>query len=134
MKPNNLLYRKCVGGSFFKDWILFLTPYHRLSVRQRKVAARLLEQYFKLKESVQDIDVLYEVLWSKKSRQDIRTSLGMGQENFQMSLSKLKKSGFLVNGRIEPRYIPHITDQPRFFLQVVFDWSSEENPIKKKDE
>ena len=134
MKPNNLLYLKCTGDSFYRAWIEFLTPYHKLASRERDVAARILAQYFKLKDNVPDPEVLRDVLWSRKSRKDMMDALKMSQAHFQMVIGKLKKAEFLIGEDINPRYIPHKTDAPRFMLQVVYDWSTPENPIRNASE
>lgn len=134
MKPNNLIYLKCSGDSFYRAWIEFLTPYHKLAARERDVAARILAQYFKLKDNVPDPEVLRDVLWSRKSRKDMMESLKMSQAHFQMVIGKLKKAEFLIGEDINPRYIPHKTEEPRFMLQVVYDWSTPENPIRSASE
>lgn len=135
MKPNNLVYLKCSSeAQFIRTWVEFLTPFHRLTARERDVAARIIVQYFRLKEGVQDPEVLRDVLWSKKSRKDMMDSLKMSQPHFQMVLAKLKNSGFLVDGTVNSRYIPNIGDDPRFCLQIVYDWSSKDNPIRHAEE
>ena len=58
-------------------------------------------------------------------------SLKMSQAHFQVVLGKLRMAGFLVNGDINPKYIPHkIEGDNRFMLAVVYDWSSMSNPIR----
>ena len=59
----------------------------------------------------------------------MRESLGMSQAHFQMILGKLRSSEFLVDGHINDVYIPHMTEDPRFMLCIMFDWSSKTNPI-----
>ena len=59
----------------------------------------------------------------------MRESLKMSQAHFQMILAKLREAEVLVNGDINPKYIPHIDENPRFMLSIVFDWSSQSNPI-----
>lgn len=128
--PNKLLQVKCTKESFFKAYLEFMRPYHNLASRGRNVAAAILAQYFRLKQVIQDPEVLREVLWSKNSKRDIMTSLGMSQENFLMFLTKLKKSGFLQDGDINPIFIPDINpEENRFTLLALFDWSSPKNPI-----
>ena len=129
MKPNNVIYLKSSSNSFYRQWIEFLAPFHKLTARERDVAARILMQYFRLRESIPDEEVLKEVLWSQNSRKDMRESLKMSQAHFQMILAKLRESEVLVNGSINPRYIPHLGDEPRFMLSIVFDWSSPANPV-----
>ena len=131
MKPNNLFFIPCTENSFYRAWMEFLTPYHKLTAREKDVAARILQQYFMFKENVPDPEVLKDLLWSKKSRKDIMDSLKMSRAHFQMVLAELKSSGFLNDGNIEPRYIPHkIPGESRFLMQACFDWSSPSNPIR----
>ena len=105
-------------------------PFHKLTARERDVAARILAQYFVFKGSTDDQDILYDLIWSKKSRKDMMTSLGMTQAHFQITLGKLRASGFLEEeDHIKPQYIPHKTNDPRLGLMIVYDWSSPTNPI-----
>ena len=134
MKPNNVIYLKCSDISFYKMWIEMLEPFHKLTAREREVAARILVQYFKMKESIQDPEMLKEVLWSYTSRKDMRESLKMSQAHFQMILGKLRNAGVLIDGDINPKYIPHTSEDPRFMLSIVFDWSSQSNPIENGQE
>lgn len=134
MKPNNVIYLKCTDVSFYRMWFEMLTPFHKLTSRERDVAARVIVQYFKLKEEIQDRELLKDVLWSHTSRKDMRESLGMSQAHFQMILAKLRDAGVLVDGDVNPKYIPHVTDDPRFMLSIVFDWSSQANPVSDGQE
>lgn len=133
MRPNNVIYLKCTDDSFYRMWFEFLTPFHKLTSRERDVAARIVTQWFKLGESISDPVVLKDVMWSQTSRRDMRESLGMSVAHFQMILGKLRNAGVLVDGGINPKYIPHVTDEPRFMLSVVFDWSSKSNPINVQE-
>lgn len=134
MKPDALIYLKCTGDSFYRLWIEFLVPFHKLTPRERDVAARILMQYFKLKESISDPEVLKEVLWSAPSRKDMRESLKMTQVHFQMKLARLKESGFIVDGDINKKYIPSKSGASRFILGISFDWTSKENPSNGKEQ
>lgn len=128
MKPNNVIYLKCTDDSFYRMWMEFLTPFHKLTSRERDVAARIIAQYFRLKSSISDPEVLKDVMWSHNSRKDMRESLGMSQAHFNMTLRKLKDAGVLKDDDINPRYIPHVSNDPRFLLNIVFDWSSPSSP------
>ena len=61
-------------------------------------------------------------------------SLKMSQPHFQMVLGKLRENDVLRNEDINPSYIPHKTDDPRFMLQIVYDWSSTIDPIRNAGE
>ena len=122
-RPNNVMRVKCTQDSFYRAWVEFLTPFHKLTKREREVMARIIYQYFRLKESVDDPELLKDVMWSHTSRKDMRESLKMTQAHFQMALAKLKTAGVLIDGDIEPRYLPHKTEGSKFILNVVFDWT-----------
>lgn len=128
-RPNNVILLKCSDESFFRMWIEFLTPFHKLADREKDVAARLLSQYFKLKDQCSDMAVLKQLLLSTASRQDMRNSLGMSVAHFQMCLGKLRSAGVLVDDFINPKFVPHLGDERRTFeLRVVFDWTSSGRP------
>ena len=130
MKPNNTIVLKCTEDSFLRTWMEFLAPFHKLTSRERDVASRLLKQYFRLKASIDDPEVLKDVMWSHTSRKDMMNALGMSPAHFQMTLTKLKKAGVIMNNDINPKFIPHITEDPRHMLCIVFDWSSSVNRIE----
>jgi len=136
MRPNNFFYVKCANdGKFFRSWIEFLTPYHHMTEREKDVAARILHQYFKFAENVEDPDVRKDLLWSRSSRKDMMASLGMNQPNFQMTLLKLRNAGFLIDREIQPKYIPHVVFQDnKLLLQVMFDWTSEEHTANNEEQ
>ena len=75
--------------------------------------------------------MLEEVLWSQTSRKDMRDSLGMSKEYFGMIIGKLREVGIIVDGGINKQYLPHMTDEPRYLLSILFDWSSSTNPIRR---
>ena len=106
-----------------------LAPWHKLAPRERDVFARILEQYFILKKKVGDPELLVEFLWTNGSRKDMRESLGVSQPHFQMMLASLRKAGVLEGDKVNPRYLPHLTEDPRLGLYVTFDWSSPSDKV-----
>jgi hypothetical protein len=133
MKTNSLIPLKCTEDSFYRLWVEFLAPFHKLTTRERDVAARIIAQYIKLRKNVSDPAVLEEVLWSQTSRKDMRESLGMSTAYFQMVLGKLREIGMITQGGVHPKYVPHMTDEPRYMLSILFDWSSAKNPIVRDE-
>lgn len=125
---------KCSESSFCRAWVEFLTPFHKLTKRERDVMARILQQYFKLEEQVESKELLRDVMWTEKSRKDMRESLGMQPAHFQMILARLRQVGVLnEDGDINRRFIPHKAEGesfgPKFILNVVFDMSSQTNQV-----
>lgn len=130
-RPNKVILLKCSDESFFRMWMEFLSPFHKLADKEKDVAARILSQYFKLKDQCSDMAVLKQLLLSTTSRSDMRNSLGMSVAHFQMCLGKLRSSGVIVDNFINPKFIPNIdSDRSTFELRIVFDWTTKENPDK----
>ncbi|MBQ3950923.1 MAG: hypothetical protein II661_10655 [Bacteroidales bacterium] len=129
MKPNKIWPVKCTRDSFARAWVDLLSPYHKLTSREKDVAARIINQHLKLKESISDPEVLRDVLWSRSSRKDMMQSLGMSQAHFQMVLARLREAEFLIDGDINKKYLPGITEDTTYTIQVVFYWS---DPKKEK--
>lgn len=134
MKTNTLIPLKCTEDSFYRLWVEFLTPFHQLTAREKDVAARVIAQHIKLSQSISDPAVLDEVLWSQTSRNDMRESLKMSKPYFGMIVGKLREVGMITESGINSRFLPHITEDPRYILTIVFDWSSSSNPIRRNAE
>ena len=130
MKPNNVIYLKCTEDSFYRMWIEFLAPFHKLTARERDVAARIILHYFRFSENVDDPEVVRDLLWSKRSKKDMMDALGMSSAHLQIILAKLRATGFIIDDNINPKYIPHKGEEPRFMLSVVYDWSSKQSPVQ----
>lgn len=127
-RPHKYISLKCTGESFFRAWIEFLTPYHRLARRERDVFATIMAQYFRLKSQCDDPAMVRTLLWSSKSRVEMRRILNMSQPHFQMVLAKLRERGALMGEDINPRYIPNITEGNKSLqLCILFDWSTPED-------
>lgn len=134
-RPNKIIYQKCSDESFYRMWVEFLTPFHRLAMREKDVMAKIISQYFKLKEQCDDPVMLRELLWSQSSRQDMRTSLGMSQPHFQMVLGKLREKNVIKDGDINPRFLPSVKrDNRTFGLLIVFDYSTTGMPEQPSSE
>lgn len=129
-RPLKIARVKCTRDSFFKVWVVFMRPYHRLAPREGDVFATIIAQYFKLKAVCESPSILRALLWSSTSRTDMRKALGMSQPHFQLILKKLRDCGALIGQDINPRYLPHISpDSNSFELRVIFDYST---PDKKE--
>lgn len=131
-RPTNLAFVKCETiEKFYDAWAEFMTPYHHLARRERNVFAIILAQYFRLRSRCDDESMIHSMLWSSKSRSEMRRQLGISQPHFQMVLAKLRERGVLINDdHINPRLMPHIRPDSRSLeLRLVFDYST---PINKE--
>lgn len=125
--PNNIV--KVPYGNdeeFFKFWMLFLKPYHFLTENEMAVTAALLCARYELSQKITDNELLDEVLFSEPTRKRVREFLGMTSTNLQWILTKLRKTGVIINERLNPKYVPNYNGDGSFRLLVMFEKKPEE--------
>ena len=107
---------------FFYKWLSFLSPFHKLTKAERWVLASFLNKRFQLQQVVKDENVLDNLLKSIDIRREIREALDMTIPQFNILVSKLKKSGVMKDNRIDKHYIPNIQkDSDQYRLIIIFD-------------
>lgn len=94
--------------NFFKLWLEFLKPLHRLPGRELAVLAALLQRRFELSRTITDDDLLDKVLFTDEIKKGIVENLGISPGNFQSVLTNLRKAGVITNNTISKRYIPSL--------------------------
>lgn len=110
--------------SFFKLWFLFLQPFHRLTEREMEVAASFVRQRFELSKVVSDNDILEKLVMSEDTKKKVREECNVTLAHFQVIMGKLRKSGIIADGRLNPRYIPKVVgDGKAFRLMLYFDFN-----------
>lgn len=114
-------------GKFFKQWLIFLLPYHNLTDREMDVAAAFLLKRYELTKVISDINILNSVLMSEETKRSIRDSCGIKHPHFQVIMGKLRKSSIIVDGTINPRFIPNIKEENgNFKLLLLFTFDDVE--------
>jgi len=129
-KNNNILrIPTSLSGNFFRLWIEFLSPFHHLTPRETEVAASFLNTRFTLSKSISDDTILNTVLMSKESKSKIMKECNMTSAHFQAILSKLREVKFIVDGVVNPKFIPKELNQDdkSFRLLIYFDFNEESN-------
>ena len=110
--------------SFFKMWFMFLQPFHHLTEREMEVATSFVKQRYELSKSILDNDILDKVTMSEDTKRKVREECNVTLPHFQVIMGKLRKSNLIVDGRINPRYIPRVTEENgNFKLMLLFDFS-----------
>lgn len=115
-KPNNVIALKSsLSGRFFRIWLEFLRPFHKLTERETDVMAAFLKQRFELSKVVSDQEVLNKLTMSEDTKKKVRDDCNISQAHFQVIMTKLKKSNMIDNGKINPRFIPRVEQDARGF-------------------
>ena len=122
-RPNNVIARKTsLSGKFFRIWLEFLRPFHKLTERETDVMAAFLKERFELSKVVSDQEVLNRLTMSEDTKKKIRETCNISQTHFQVIMTKLKKNNIISNNRINPKFIPRIDKNAKGFqLLLAFD-------------
>lgn len=122
---NNVIRIPCKGkNGFFRIWLQFLAPFHNMANREMDVAAAFLERRYKLSKVISDDDLLDETIINKEGKRKVRESLDMSIHHFQLIMQKLKQARFLIDGKINTKFIPKNIDEDEngFKLMLYFDF------------
>lgn len=114
-------------GKFFRYWLEFLEPFHGLTSRELDVATAFLKQRYKLSKAISDVNILDKVTISEDIKQKIREECNITTPHFQVIMGKLRKAKFIIDNRINPRFIPlGIQEEDNSFkLLLYFDFNKE---------
>lgn len=119
-KPNNIIrVPTSLDGKFFRHWLDFLRPFHGLTDRETDVATCLLKQRYELSKVIQDEEILDKVLMGEDAKRKVREECSITLPHFQVIMGKLRKSRFIVDGKVNPRFIPNVTEEKGMF-QLMF--------------
>lgn len=116
-------------GKFFRFWLEFLKPFHKLTDRETDVLASFLKQRYELSKVVSDQEILNKLVMSEDTKRKVREDCDITQAHFQVIMTKLKKSKMIDNGRINPKFIPRVEENANNFqLLLSFDlqWTTKE--------
>lgn len=115
-------------GKFFRIWVEFLTPLHNLTNREKDVVAAFLKARFELSKSVTD-DALLDKIVMNDVKNQIKADCKVSDAFFQVILGKLRKTGVIVDGKINPKFIPKNVkaDDQAFQLLLYFDLNATNN-------
>ena len=110
-KANNVVRIPCsLDGSFFRYWFLFLKPFHKLTDREIDVITSFVKQRYELSKVIKD------------KKRKVREECNITLPHFQVIMGKLRSTKVIIDGKINPRFIPNIEEENGFFkLLLLFD-------------
>lgn len=110
---------------FFRVWVEFLKPVHKLTKREMDVLAGFLKKRYQLGKVINDANVLDKVLMSEEVKKEIRTECNLSSKHFQVVMCKLKRNEVIKDDRIFPYLIPLPTEEGAGLL-VYFNFKDEQ--------
>lgn len=109
--------------SFFKMWFMFLQPFHHLTEREMEVATSFVKQRYELSKVVSDNDILDRLVMSEDTKRKVREECNITLPHFQVIMGKLRKNSIIIDGKLNPRYIPRVIEENGSFkLMLLFDF------------
>ena len=113
-----------VDGKFFKYWFEFLTPFHNLTEREMDVITSFVKQRYELSKVIKDNEILDKVTMSEDTKKKVREECDISLPHFQVIMGKLRKNKVIIDGKINPRYIPSVDEENGSFkMMLLFDFS-----------
>lgn len=128
MKPeiNNIIRIPCKSElDFFRFWLIFLKPFHSLSPKVLEVASYILYTRYIMTKSVLDKDLLDDLVLGKSSRRQIAEYCGIPSNQLDVHITNLRKAGFIVDNKVNPKYIPNYNNEDSFKFLIMFDITKE---------
>lgn len=113
----------CTLHRFFKYWLQFTAPLHKLQNKDINVLAYILSKRYELSKVITDDDVIDSYLFSKEVREQILEESGESKANFSVTLSKLRKQNVILqDNKLNKKFIPNLSkDSSKFDLMIIFD-------------
>ena len=111
-KPNNVFRVPCsLSGSFFRYWFKFSEPFHKLTDREIDVIASFVKQRYELSKVIKDNEILDKVTMSEDTKKKVREECNITLPHFQVIMGKLRKNKVIIDGKINPKFIPNIDEE-----------------------
>jgi len=123
MMPDRVIMPTISLNDFFKNWLIFLRPYHELTDRQIDLAASFLKKRYELSKDITNESLLDEVLMSESKKKEIIADCDISTTHFQVMMSALRKHNFIKeDNKINPKYIPSLDkeDPKKFSLMILW--------------
>ncbi len=122
-KANNIIrIQTSIDGNFFRYWLEFLRPFHKLTDREIDVTTAFLQKRHNLSKVIKDAAILEKVTMGEDTKRQVREECNITLPHFQVIMGKLRKNKIIVDGRLNPRFIPNIQETDTGFqLLLLFE-------------
>lgn len=112
-------------GDFFRAWVEFLRPIHKLTNTEMGVLAALLKKRYELSKKYNDPEDVDEKLMGKKAKKEIMEECNLTSKYFKVILTKFRKNRVIENNKIFLHLVPSLTKDGAGLL-IYFDFKDEQ--------
>lgn len=118
-----------IEGGFFRYWLEFLTPFHKLTQREKDIATSFIKHRFILSKAITDEALLDKITMSEETKRKVMEECNINPSHFQIIIGKLRKAKFIVDNKINPKFIPKNLKEgdSSFQLLLYFDLNAKNN-------
>lgn len=109
-----------LDSKFFRYWFEFLQPFHKLTDREMDVITSFVKHRFELSKKINDSDILDKVVMGDDTRKKVREECGLTLAHFQVIMGKLRKNKLIVDGKLNPKFLPNIKEEDTTFQLVLY--------------
>ena len=82
------------------------------------------KQRYELSKVIKDNEILDKVTMSEDTKKKVREECDISLPHFQVIMGKLRKNKVIIDGKINPRYIPSVDEENGSFkMMLLFDFS-----------
>ena len=90
--------------------------------REIDVITSFVKHRYELSKVIKDDDILDKVVMSEDTKRKVREECNITLPHFQVIMGKLRSSKVIIDGKINPRFIPNIEEEDGFFkLLLLFE-------------
>lgn len=109
-------------GDFIRLWLTFLTPLHKMTPSIITLAAEIIKKRVELSRVISDDVILDKFLFTDENiRKEIISNCGISTSNYHVGLTKLKKAGFFIDGKVNPKFVPKIDmEATKYSMMLLF--------------
>jgi len=107
-------------GDFFRYYLEFLTPIHKLTPRETDVFAAFLKERYRLSKLISDDSLISKLMMSSDTQRILQEKCEMTPSHFQAIFSKLRKLGYIKNGYVDARFMPKIDESINCFNLIFY--------------
>lgn len=133
-KPDNAVKMTVGLAKVYKHWLTFLRAINKLTNSEIKLGTELLLKRHELQKKINDETIVDSALMSTEVRNEIIGKLGMDKRYFQVMMSRMRAKKFIVNNRINPKFVPMIKDKNTFKVLILFDITDNNKEVQNTEE
>jgi hypothetical protein len=108
--------------TFFRNWMQFTQPFHKLPNQQQAVLALLLFYHYQLKSEITNTKILWKAVFDYDIKIKISNELEIQPGALENLLSQLRKRKIIVDNQITPAYVPELDLKAKKFT-IVFNFN-----------